>query len=70
MSRRTQRRASSGAPGLTNAAPGRAALNPLSLAAKAGKNGLYLDPTAANIPHPSARWAGMELQPIKPREDR
>ena len=29
----------------------------------------YLDPTVAaeQIPHPSARWAGIELQPVKPR---
>jgi hypothetical protein len=69
MARRKQRTAtsaSSGAPGLVSkTSAGAPALNPLSL--QGGNR--YLDPTAAlqEIEHPSAQWAGVELQPIKPR---
>lgn len=48
-----KKRASSGAPGLTNAGPGAPALNPISLAAKAGRGGLHLDPTLAKAQHRS-----------------
>jgi hypothetical protein len=65
-----QRHPISGAPGVR---PGvGASLNPLSVANRAGSAGLVLDPTvaAAQVDHPSTRWAGLELLPIRPREDR
>ena len=68
MARRKQSRsASSGAPGVVNGMGG-PALNPIGLSQRGGVN--YLDPTVAmqEIEHPSARWAGIELQPCKPRQ--
>ena len=67
MARRKQpRSASSGAPGISNGMGG-PALNPLGLSQRGGVN--YLDPSVAlqEIEHPSAKWAGVELQPCKPR---
>jgi hypothetical protein len=67
MARRKQpRSASSGAPGFSNGMGG-PALNPLGLSQRGGVN--YLDPSVAlqEIEHPSAKWAGVELQPCKPR---
>jgi hypothetical protein len=68
MARRKQSRsASSGAPGISNGMGG-PALNPIGLSQRGGHN--YLDPNVAlqEIEHPSAKWAGIELQPCKPRE--
>ena len=68
MARRKQpRSASSGAPGFSNGMGG-PALNPIGLSQRGGVN--YLDPSVAlqEIEHPSARWAGIELQPCKPRQ--
>ena len=68
MARRNQpRSASSGAPGISNGMGG-PALNPLGLSQRGGVN--YLDPSVAlqEIEHPSAKWAGIELQPCKPRQ--
>jgi hypothetical protein len=69
--RRQQQQVSSGAPGVVNkTAAGAPALNPLGLQqANRMPYGNYLDPTVAlqEIDHPSTRWAGLELQPIKPR---
>ena len=65
MARRKQSRsASSGAPGMSNGIG--KSLSPLSL--QGGNR--YLDPTVAlgKVPHPSAMWAGVELQPCKPRQ--
>ena len=67
MARRKQpRSASSGAPGISNGMGG-APLNPLGISQRGGVN--YLDPSVAlqEIEHPSAKWAGVELQPCKPR---
>ena len=67
MARRKQpRSASSGAPGISNGMGG-PALNPLGLSQRGGVN--YLDPSVAlqEIEHPSAKWAGVELHPCKPR---
>ena len=67
MARRKQpRSASSGAPGIRNGMGG-PALNPLGLSQRGGVN--YLDPSVAlqEIEHPSAKWAGVELQQCKPR---
>ena len=67
MARRKQpRSASSGAPGISNGMGG-PALNPLGLSQRGGVN--YLDPSVAlqEIEHPSAKWAGVELQQCKPR---
>ena len=61
-------RASSGAPRVSNGIG--PALNPLSINAPGRMPyGNYLDPTAAlqEIEHPSSRWAGLELQPVRPR---
>ena len=65
-SRKQPRSASSGAPGISNGMGG-PALNPLGLSQRGGVN--YLDPSVAlqEIEHPSAKWAGVELQPCKPR---
>jgi hypothetical protein len=68
MARRKQTRsASSGAPGISNGMGG-PALNPIGLSQRGGVN--YLDPSVAlqEIEHPSAKWAGIELQPCKPRQ--
>ena len=68
MARRKQpRSASSGAPGISNGMGG-PALNPIGLSQRGGVN--YLDPSVAlqEIEHPSAKWAGVELQPCKPRQ--
>ena len=68
MARRKQpRSASSGAPGFSNGMGG-PALNPIGLSQRGGIN--YLDPSVAlqEIEHPSAKWAGVELQPCKPRQ--
>ena len=68
MARRKQpRSASSGAPGFSNGMGG-PALNPIGLSQRGGVN--YLDPNVAlqEIEHPSAKWAGVELQPCKPRQ--
>ena len=71
MARRKQSRsASSGAPGISNGMGG-PALNPIGLQqANRMPYGNYLDATVAmqEIEHPSAKWAGIELQPCKPRE--
>ena len=67
MARRKQpRSASSGAPGISNGIGG-PALNPIGLSQRGGVN--YLDPSVAlqEIEHPSAKWAGVELQQCKPR---
>ena len=67
MARRKQpRSASSGAPGFSNGMGG-PPLNPIGLSQRGGVN--YLDPSVAlqEIEHPSAKWAGVELQPCKPR---
>ena len=67
MARRKQpRSASSGAPGISNGMGG-PALNPLGLSQRGGVN--YLDPSVAlqEIEHPSAKWAGVELQQCKQR---
>ena len=67
MARRKQpRSASSGAPGFSNGMGG-PALNPIGLSQRGGVN--YLDGSVAlqEIEHPSAKWAGVELQPCKPR---
>jgi hypothetical protein len=69
MARRKQARASSGAPGITNGIG--PALNPLGINQPGRfKHGHYLDPHQAllEIEHPSARWAGFELKPIRPRQ--
>jgi hypothetical protein len=69
MARRKQTRASSGAPGISNGIG--PALNPLGLQqANPMRHGNFLDPTTAlgKVPHPSAEWADIELQPCKPRE--
>ena len=61
------RSASSGAPGIKTGGAIGPSLNPLSLSQRGGVN--YLDPNVAlqEIEHPSAKWAGVELQPCKPR---
>ena len=67
MTRRKQpRSASSGAPGISNGMGG-PALNPLGLSQRGGVN--YLDESVAlqEIEHPSAKWAGVELQKCKSR---
>ena len=67
MTRRKQpRSASSGAPGISNGMGG-PALNPLGLSQRGGVN--YLDESVAlqEIEHPSAKWAGVELQQCKSR---
>lgn len=63
--RKAQRHSPSGAPGI-KAGMG-PALNPTTYQQRGKYN--YLDPTAAlgEVPHPSAEWADVELQPIKPR---
>jgi hypothetical protein len=65
---RKQRKASSGAPGLKIGGTIGPALNPLGLSQRGGHN--YLDPSVAmqEIEHPSAKWAGIELMPCRPRE--
>ena len=62
MAKAKRRRNSSGGPslnptGMVNANPSLRKHN-------------YLDPTVAlkEIDHPSAAWAGIDLQPVKPRE--
>jgi hypothetical protein len=47
------------------------ALNPISLTRpERMPHGNYLDPhvAAEQIGHPSAKWAGVELDPIRPRK--
>ena len=63
-----KRQASSSAPGLKIGGTIGPSLNPIGLSQRGGVN--YLDPTVAmqEIEHPSARWAGIELQPCKPRQ--
>ena len=71
MARRKQPIASSGAPGIQNGPGIGTALNPLGLQQEHKMPyGNFLDPTVAleQVPHPSAKWAGFELQPCKPRE--
>ena len=65
--RRPPRCGGSGAPGISNGMGG-PALNPIGLSQRGGVN--YLDPSVAlqEIEHPSAKWAGVELQPCKPRQ--
>jgi hypothetical protein len=66
--KRKQPVASSGAPGITNGIG--VALNPIGLQqAGAMPYGNFLDPNVAlkEVPHPSSLWAGVELQPCKPR---
>ena len=68
MARKAQRSASSGAPGITNGIG--VALNPIGLQqVHKMPYGNFLDPTVAleQVPHPSAKWAGVELDPIRPR---
>jgi len=68
---RKQRKASSGAPGLKIGGTIGPALNPIGLQqANRMPYGNYLDATVAmqEIEHPSAKWAGIELMPCKPRE--
>jgi hypothetical protein len=61
MARKTTRTTS----GPTKTAAGAPALNPTALQ----DGNRYLDPTVAlrEAEHPSSRWAGLELQPVKPR---
>ena len=67
MAKQKQRKAISGAPGIKTGGAIGPALNPLSLSQRGGVN--YLDPNVAlqEIEHPSAKWAGVELQPCKAR---
>lgn len=69
-SSKVQRSASSGAPGIRNGMGG-PALNPIGINTPGRMpHGNFLDPNVAlkEIDHPSAKWAGIELQPIKPRK--
>ena len=62
--------ASSGAPGIQNGPGIGTSLNPLGLQqTNPMPYGNYLDPTVAlkEVPHPSAKWAGVDLQACKPR---
>ena len=70
--RKAQRDPRSGAPGIgVKRNAGAPALNPIGINQPGRfKHGHYLDPTVAlgKVPHPSAEWADIELQPCKPRE--
>ena len=70
--RKVTRHPVSGAPGVgVKRNAGAPSLNPLGLQqANPMRFGNYLDPTVAlgKVPHPSAEWADIELQPCKPRE--
>ena len=65
---RKRQASSSAPPGLKIGGTIGPALNPLGLSQRGGHN--YLDPSVAmqEIEHPSAKWAGIELMPCKPRE--
>ena len=60
--------ASSGAPGIKTGGAIGPSLNPIGLSQRGGVN--YLDGSVAlqEVEHPSAKWAGVELQPCKPRQ--
>ena len=63
--------ASSGAPGIKTGGAIGPSLNPIGLQqANQMPYGNYLDPNVAlqEIEHPSAKWAGVELMPCRPRE--
>jgi len=71
--RNLKRHPVSGAPGIgVKKSAGAPALNPTGMANAnpSLRKHNYLDPTVAlkEIDHPSAAWAGIDLQPVKPRE--
>ena len=71
--RKISRHPTSGAPGIgVKRSAGAPALNPTGMANAnpSLRKHNYLDPTVAlkEIDHPSAAWAGVDLQPVKPRE--
>ena len=71
--RKVQRDPRSGAPGIgVKRSAGAPALNPTGMANAnpSLRKHNYLDPTVAlkEIDHPSVQWAGVDLQPVKPRE--